>query len=137
MAKTTLTQAHALELAIQIISDYSDKAIELNEDISIDSNELIDKLNSMLMAIKNKSHRPSKADTAKQVENDKLADVILETLMNSENPMTVTEMQKSNEELAEYSNQKISAIIRKLVESAQVIKTVEKKKSYFSIATDE
>ena len=134
MAKTTLTQAHALELAIQIISDYySDKAIELNEDISIDSNELIDKLNTMLTAIKNKSHRPSKADTAKQVENDKLADIIIETLMNSENPMTITEMQKSNEELAEYSNQKISAIIRKLVESAQVIKTVEKKKSYFSV----
>lgn len=134
MAKTTLTQAYALELAIQIISEcYSDKAIELNEDISIDSNELIDKLNTMLTAIKNKSHRPSKADTAKQVENDKLADIILETLMNSENPMTVTEMQKSNEELAEYSNQKISAIIRKLVESAQVIKTVEKKKSYFSV----
>ena len=134
MAKTTLTQAYALELAIQIISEcYSDKAIELNEDISIDSNELIDKLNTMLTAIKNKSHRPSKADTAKQVENDKLADVILETLMNSENPMTITEMQKSNEELAEYSNQKISAIIRKLVESAQVIKTVEKKKSYFSV----
>ena len=134
MAKTTLTQAYALELAIQIISEcYSDKAIELNEDISIDSNELIDKLNSMLMAIKNKSHRPSKADTAKQVENDKLADIIIETLMNSENPMTVTEMQKSNAELAEYSNQKISAIIRKLVESAQVIKTVEKKKSYFSV----
>lgn len=134
MAKTTLTQAYALELAIQIISEcYSDKAIELNEDISIDSNELIDKLNSMLMAIKNKSHRPSKADTAKQVENDKLADVILETLMNSENPMTITEMQKPNEELAEYSNQKISAIMRKLVESAQVIKTVEKKKSYFSV----
>lgn len=134
MAKTTLTQAYALELAIQIISEcYSDKAIELNEDISIDSNELIDKLNTMLMAIKNKSHRPSKADTAKQVENDKLADVILETLMNSENPMTVTEMQKSNEELAEYANQKISAIMRKLVESAQVIKTVEKKKSYFSV----
>ena len=134
MAKTTLTQAYALELAIQIISEcYSDKAIELNEDISIDSNELIDKLNSMLIAIKNKSHRPSKADTAKQVENDKLADIIIETLMNSENSMTITEMQKSNEELAEYSNQKISAIIRKLVESAQVIKTVEKKKSYFSV----
>ena len=134
MTKTTLTHAHALELAIQIISEcYSDKAIELNEDISIDSNELIDKLNTMLTAIKNKSHRPSKADTAKQVENDKLADIIIETLMNSENPMTITEMQKSNEELAEYSNQKISAIIRKLVESAQVVKTVEKKKSYFSV----
>ena len=134
MAKTTLTQTLALELAIQIISEcYSDKTIELNEDISIDSNELIDKLNTMLTAIKNKSHRPSKADTAKQIENDKLADIIIATLMDSENPITITEMQKSNDELAEYSNQKISAIIRKLVESAQVIKTVEKKKSYFSV----
>lgn len=134
MAKTTLTQAYALELAIQIISDCSNgKIIELNEDISVDSNELIDKLNTMLTSIKNKAHRPSKADTARQVENDKLADVILEILMDSENPMTITEMQKSNAELAEYSNQKISAIIRKLVESAQVIKTVEKKKSYFSV----
>ena len=75
----------------------------------------------------------SKADTLKQIENDKVADIIIATLMDSENPMTVTEMQKSNEELATYSNQKISAIIRKLVESAQVIKTVEKKKSYFSV----
>jgi len=134
MAKTTLTQAQALELAIEIISNCPDsKVVELNEDIFIESHEVIDKLNTMLTSIKNKAHRPSKADTARQVENDKLADVILETLMNSENPMTITEMQKSNAELAEYSNQKISAIIRKLVESAQVIKTVEKKKSYFSV----
>ena len=134
MAKTTLTQALALELAIQIISGcYSKEVITVNSDISIDLDELIDKLNAMLTAIKNKSHRPSKADTLKQIENDKLADLIIATLTDSENPMTVTEMQKSNEELAEYSNQKISAIVRKLVDSAQLTKTVEKKKSYFSV----
>ena len=134
MAKTTLTQTLALELAIQIISScYSNEVIKVNSDISIDLDELIDKLNTMLTAIKNKSHRPSKADTLKQIENDKLADLIIATLTDSENPMTVTEMQKSNEELAEYSNQKISAIVRKLVDSAQLTKTVEKKKSYFSV----
>ena len=134
MAKTTLTQTLALELAIQIISScYSNEVIKVNSDISIDLDELIDKPNTMLTALKNKSHRPSKADTLKQIENDKLADLIIATLTDSENPMTVTEMQKSNEELAEYSNQKISAIVRKLVDSAQLTKTVEKKKSYFSV----
>ena len=134
MAKTTLTQTLALELAIQIISScYSNEVIKVNSDISIDLDELIDKLNTMLTAIKNKSHRPSKADTLKQIENDKLADLIIATLTDSENPMTVTEMQKSNEELAEYSNQKISAIVRKLVDSAQLTKTIDKKKSYFSV----
>ena len=134
MAKTTLTQTLALELAIQIISScYSNEVIKVNGDISIDLDELIDKLNSMLTAIKNKSHRPSKADTLKQIENDKVADIIIATLMDSENPMTITEMQKSNEELAKYSNQKISAIVRKLIDSAQVTKTIDKKKSYFSV----
>ena len=134
MAKTTLTQTLALELAIQIISGcYSKEVIKVNGDISIDLDELIDKLNSMLTAIKNKSHRPSKADTLKQIENDKVADIIIATLMDSENPMTITEMQKSNEELAKYSNQKISAIVRKLIDSAQVTKIIDKKKSYFSV----
>ena len=51
--------------------------------------------------------------------------------------MTVSEMQKASDKLAEYSNQKISAILRKMVDNGTIVKTVDKKKSYFSIATDE
>ena len=35
--------------------------------------------------------------------------------------------------MAEYSNQKLSALMKKLVESGRVAKTTDKKKSYFSI----
>ena len=51
--------------------------------------------------------------------------------------MTVSEMQKASEMLAKYSNQKISAILRKMIDNNTIVKTVDKKKSYFSIATDE
>ena len=46
----------------------------------------------------------------------------------------VMEKIKASAEMAEYSNQKLSALLKKLVESCDVVKTTEKKKSYFSIA---
>jgi len=36
--------------------------------------------------------------------------------------------------MANYSNQKLSALLKQLVESNQVVKTVDKKKSYFTVA---
>ena len=33
-----------------------------------------------------------------------------------------------------FSNQKLSALLKKLVDAGRVIKTVDKKKSYFSVA---
>ena len=73
-------------------------------------------------------------------EHKAIADEIILVLSTEEtvtNGMTVSEMQKASEMLAGYSNQKISAILRKMVDSGTIVKTVDKKKSYFSIATDE
>lgn len=50
---------------------------------------------------------------------------------------TVTDIQNGNEELFALSNQKVSALIRQLVESGEVVKTVDKKKSIFSLAESE
>lgn len=50
-----------------------------------------------------------------------------------ENPVTITEMQKTDE-LSEYSNQKLSALLKKLVSAGEVVRTEEKKKAYFSLA---
>ena len=50
---------------------------------------------------------------------------------------TVTDIQNGNEELSALSNQKVSALVRQLVESGEVVKTVDKKKSIFSIAKSE
>lgn len=48
--------------------------------------------------------------------------------------MTVTEMQGASAELGELSNQKVSALVRQLVESGEVVKTIDKKVSRFSLA---
>ena len=50
---------------------------------------------------------------------------------------TVTDIQNGNEELSALSNQKVSALVRQLVESGDVVKTVDKKKSIFSLAESE
>ncbi len=48
--------------------------------------------------------------------------------------MTVTEMQGASAELGELSNQKVSALVRQLVEAGEVVKTIDKKVSRFSLA---
>ena len=50
---------------------------------------------------------------------------------------TVTDIQNGNEELSALSNQKVSALVRQLVESGEVVKTTNKKKSIFSLAESE
>ena len=50
---------------------------------------------------------------------------------------TVTDIQNGNAELSVLSNQKVSALVRQLVESGDVVKTTDKKKSIFSLAKSE
>ena len=50
---------------------------------------------------------------------------------------TVTDIQNGNEELSALSNQKVSALVRQLIESGEVVKTTDKKKSIFSLAESE
>ena len=50
---------------------------------------------------------------------------------------TVTDIQNGNEELSALSNQKVSALVRQLVGSGEVVKTTDKKKSIFSLAESE
>jgi DNA-binding transcriptional regulator GbsR (MarR family) len=45
----------------------------------------------------------------------------------------VTEIQKEIPECAELSNQKVSALIRQLKDAGLVVKTEDKRKSYFSL----
>lgn len=70
--------------------------------------------------------------TATQVANEGIKDTILATL--SATPMTISDIQKSNEALAEFSTSKMSALLKQLVDKKIVTKTYEKKKAYFSLA---
>ena len=73
--------------------------------------------------------------TKTQKENEVLMVQLLEALAEFDKPITVSEfMKESSHEVATLSNQKLSALLKKLVDSKKVIKTVEKKKSFFSLA---
>ena len=74
-------------------------------------------------------------ETKTQKENKVLMEQLLVALAEFEKPVTVSEfMKESTHEVATLSNQKLSALFKKLVEAKRVVKTTEKKKSYFSVA---
>lgn len=72
--------------------------------------------------------------TKTQKENVEVMEKIKSALGEVGKAVTITELQAASAEMAEYSNQKLSALLKKLVESGEVVKTIEKKKSYFSLA---
>ena len=90
--------------------------------------ELLAFIDKRVEALAKKASTPTKA----QKENEGIMDAIVEALVFLGKPVTCSELMKV-EELSAHSNQKLSALLRKLVESGQVTKTVEKKVSYFSV----
>ena len=75
----------------------------------------------------------SKKATKTQKANIGIKSTILAVLEGGKS-MTVTEMQGASAELGELSNQKVSALVRQLVEAGEVVKTIDKKVSRFSLA---
>ena len=69
--------------------------------------------------------------TKTQKENEILKEKIVETLKELNKFSTITEIQENNTELADLSNQKISALLKQLVDTNVIEKVIEKKKAYF------
>lgn len=72
--------------------------------------------------------KPTKA----QQENEGIKAKILAVMDTT--PATVSEIMKRDEVLAALSNQKVSALMTQLVNDNMVVKTEEKRKSYFALA---
>ena len=71
--------------------------------------------------------------TSTQVENEKLKGAIVEHLASVNEPLTIVDIQKGLG-LEEVSNQKMSALLKQLVDNGSVVKTYEKRKAYFSVS---
>jgi len=94
--------------------------------------EVTEKLTAIKTSFEKKS--ASKKPTANQEANEGFKATIIEVLTNAEKALTVTEIQTANAELGALSNQRVSALLRQLIDAGRVVKTIEKKKSYFAIA---
>ena len=80
-----------------------------------------------------KKNSAEKKPTAVQVANEGIKNVILETLADSGKMLTISEMQKANEELGELSNQRISALVKQLLNDGKVERIEDKRKAYFKL----
>lgn len=87
--------------------------------------------------ITQKKNASGKGENAKptkvQIENEGIKSVILSALTTT--PTTIGDLMKSNIELANYSNQKISALLTQLLTDNKVVRTAVKGKAYYALPT--
>ena len=93
---------------------------------------LVDFINHELELLA-KKNSADKKPTAAQVANEGIKSAILEG-MEANRLYTITEIQKSVPACTELSNQKVSALVRQLKDDGLIVKTEDKRKSYFSKA---
>lgn len=79
-----------------------------------------------------KKNSADKKPTAQQVTNAGIATAIIEG-MEPNRLYTVTEVIKSIPQCADLTNQRVSALLRQLVETGKVKRTEDKRKAYFSL----
>ena len=110
---TKMTYVKALEVAINTVAE-----VEVRE-----------KLEALKASIAKKNSAERKP-TATQTANAGYKVAILNG-MESGKAYTITDLMKSVAEIAELSNQRVSAIVRQMVESGAVTREDVKRKAYF------
>ena len=115
--------------------DYLNMIATVIENSEVENKEELQKfISHELELLAKKSSKTTK--TKNQKENEVLVEVLYNELATIGEAVTITELQEKSSELADYSNQKLSALMKKLVDSGRVTKEVNKKKSYFSVPTE-
>jgi len=120
MEKNKMTKRDWYAVLVGIVegSDYADK------------DGALDFINHEVELLAKKSGKTGK--TKVQKENEVLIEQVFDELATMDKPMTVSELQGASEFFAQFSNQKLSALLKKLVDAERIDKAVEGKKSHFS-----
>lgn len=106
------------------------KALEIAMKSVEDNKEVYEKLEALKESISKKNSAERKP-TATQKANEGYKEAIL-SFMEVGKKYTISELMKSIVEIADLSNQRVSALVRQLKESGLVERTEEKRKAYFS-----
>lgn len=113
-----MTYAKALEIAINAVTE----------------GEAHEKLVALKASIEKKNSAERKP-TATQTANEGFKTAII-TGMEHGKGYTITDLMKSIPEIADLSNQRVSAIVRQMVESGTLQREEIKRKAYFSLADE-
>ena len=109
------------------------RALVMNTEVE-NKTALIDFIDNELALLAKKANSAKSKPSKAQAENEGIKTAIIAALNEAEKALTITEFQTAYPEFAEYSNQKLSALFKQLVDAGAVAKTVVKQKSYFSVA---
>jgi hypothetical protein len=123
MEKSKMTKRDYFALINQVVAS-ADVADEVKESIKAFTAHEVELLD--------KRHAKS-GQTKTQKENIAVMDTIKAVLSEQDSAVTISELMKDSR-LVDYSNQKLSALLKKLVAANEVIRTEDKKKAFFSIA---
>ena len=116
MAETKKTKKVLFNEILEIVKGNSELESFINHEI-----ELLNKKSENKTLSKN------------QVANESIKKIIVNVLENNEKALSITEIQSANDELVNLSNQKISALLTQLINEKLVVRSVDKKKAYFTI----
>ena len=103
---------------------------------AVKSNPMLSEFVAHEMELLSKKNSAEKKPTAQQTANAGIQTAILEN-MEVNRLYTITEIIKSVPECADLTNQRVSALVRQLVDAGKVIRTEDKRKAYFSLATED
>lgn len=123
MEKKKMTKKETINLLIDVLQGNQEV-----EDMQIFIDYLVNERN--LLEKKSSKSSPSKT----QLANEKIKEVTVEVLTENDMPLSITEIQKANEELSALSNQKISSLLTQLKNEGKVVRIEDKKKVTFTIA---
>jgi hypothetical protein len=111
------------------------KAIDFvlgNCEVPADVKEKLEKMKAQFIKKSSAERKP----TANQTENASLKVAILDAMEEGKG-YTITDLMKVVPELADLSNQRVSAIVRQMKDEGTVTREEIKRKAYFTKATDE
>ena len=122
MENKKMTKVQTINLLIDVLNGVQEvEDMQIFVDFLVHERELLEKKSS------------NSGQTKTQKENEVIKDKIVNALRVLDKYVTITELQESNEEIANYSNQKVSALLKQLVDSNIVSRQVDKKKAYFKL----
>ena len=120
MENKKMTKKETINLLIDVLMGNKEvEDIQIFVDFLTHERELLEKKSS------------NSGQTKTQKENETIKEKIVETLRDLGKYATITEIQNANVELSTYSNQKISALLKQLVDNKEIEKVIDKKKAYF------
>ena len=121
MENKKMTKKETINLLIDVLMGNQEvEDMQIFVDFLVHERELLEKKSS------------NSGQTKTQKENEVIKDKIVETLKGLDKFATITDIQEANAELGAYSNQKISALLKQMVDSEVITKMVDKKKAYFN-----